>query len=241
MTLSYRLLTIISDAPVPSIYLSIFKKYFYTILLVFHYMIFIHKPSWNPSECFVRLFSLLLSGLITVLFFHICLMFYMFVWRAYFFLCLKSGFSSSKCRGDVSREESSNFMRARRFSRYQGASLIQGENISPSILDFQKLPLKQDIVCKNWFENVLIVIHLTYVLIYINMLVVIAWNCFLSFMTNFNFLIWFDLKSWYWTKFVISVSTCIMWLKLSWCVCYFYIHEEIFYSFWNVILDCIYM
>lgn len=130
-----------------SIHLSVYllNRYFYTIFLVFHNMIVIHKPSWNPSEYSVHLFSLLLSGLITVLLFK-------FVWcftclcAVYIFFSrfLTSGFSSSKCRGEVPREESSNFMRARRFSRFQRASLIQGENISPSILDFQKLPLKQE-------------------------------------------------------------------------------------------------
>lgn len=130
-----------------SIHLSVYllKRYFYTIFLVFHNVIVIHKPSWNPSEYSVHLFSLLLSGLITVLLFK-------FVWcftclcavYIFFSLFLTSGFSSSKCRGEVPREESSNFMRARRFSRFQRASLIQGENVSPSILDFQKLPLKQE-------------------------------------------------------------------------------------------------
>lgn len=158
------------------------------------------------------------------IFFQIFLMFYMFVCRAYFSLFLTSGFSSSKCRGEVPREESSNFMRARRFSRFQRASLIQGENISPSILDFQKLPLKQDIVCKNWFwEFFLIVIHLTCVLIYINVLVVIAWNCFLSFMTNLN-------RTWYSILYFYKY-TRIMWLKPSWSVCYFYIHYFIIKCF----------
>ncbi|XP_011424245.3 G-protein coupled receptor 83-like isoform X2 [Crassostrea angulata] len=66
-----------------------------------------------------------------------------------FVYCWMNESFRKECRGEVPREESSNFMRARRFSRFQRASLIQGENISPSILDFQKLPLKQDIVCKN--------------------------------------------------------------------------------------------
>lgn len=63
-----------------SIHLSVYllKRYFYTIFLVFHNMIVIHKSSWNPSEYSVHLFSLLLSGLITVLFFK-------FVWC---FTCL---------------------------------------------------------------------------------------------------------------------------------------------------------
>lgn len=130
-----------------SIHLSVYllKRYFYTIFLVFHNMIVIHKSSWNPSECSVHLFSLLLSGLKSVFFsiffyvLHVCVPCIFF-----FSLFLTSGFSSSKCRGEVPREESSNFMRARRFSRFQRASLIQGENISLSILDFQKLPLKQE-------------------------------------------------------------------------------------------------
>lgn len=59
-----------------SVYLL--KRYFYTIFLVFHNMIVIHKSSWNPSECSVHLFSLLLSGLKSVFFFdffyvlHVC-------------------------------------------------------------------------------------------------------------------------------------------------------------------------
>lgn len=49
-----------------SIHLSVYllNRYFYTIFLVFHNMIVIHKSSWNPSEYSVHLFSLLLSGLI---------------------------------------------------------------------------------------------------------------------------------------------------------------------------------
>lgn len=59
-----------------SVYLL--KRYFYTIFLVFHNMIVIHKSSWNPSECSVHLFSLLLSGLKSVFFsnfldvLHVC-------------------------------------------------------------------------------------------------------------------------------------------------------------------------
>lgn len=131
-----------------SIHLSVYllKRYFYTIFLVFHNMIVIHKSSWNPSEYSVRFcfhyFCLVwllyyCSNLFDVL--HVCVPCIFF-----FSFFLTSGFSSSKCRGEVPREESSNFMRARRFSRFQRASLIQGENISPSILDFQKLPLKQE-------------------------------------------------------------------------------------------------
>lgn len=70
-----------------SIHLSVYllKRYFYTIFLVFHNMIVIHKPSWNPSEYSVHLFSLLLSGLKICIFFNFFFMFYMFVCRAYFF------------------------------------------------------------------------------------------------------------------------------------------------------------
>lgn len=130
-----------------SIHLSVYllKRYFYTIFLVFHNMIVIHKSNWNPSEYSVHLFSLLLSGLKSVFFSNFFDVLHVCVPCIFFFsLFLTSGFSSSKCRGEVPREESSNFMRARRFSRFQRASLIQGENISPSILDFQKLPLKQE-------------------------------------------------------------------------------------------------
>lgn len=63
-----------------SIHLSVYllKRYFYTIFLVFHNMIVIHKSSWNPREYSVRLVSLLLSGLKSVFFsnlfdvLHVC-------------------------------------------------------------------------------------------------------------------------------------------------------------------------
>lgn len=66
--------------PSSSIHLSVYllKRYFYTIFLVFHNMVVIHKSSWNPSEYSVRLFSLLLSGLKSVFFsnlfdvLHVC-------------------------------------------------------------------------------------------------------------------------------------------------------------------------
>ena len=56
---------------------------------------------------------------------------------------LNFGFSTSKCRGDISREESSNALRARRFTRYQRTSLIQEGNFCPSYVDLQKLPLEK--------------------------------------------------------------------------------------------------